>query len=178
MVLTDESAFGRDRAAGLAAVRELAASFGFEVIEVPRLASGGTVVSSTTLRTLLQEGRLSQVQRLLGRRYAVVGTVVKGDQRGRALGFPTANLHFERAVALPRDGVYAVRVAWDADASPSIRQRRPGVASLGVRPTFGQGGARILEVYLFDFDGDLYGHRVRVEFVRRLRGEKTLQQRR
>jgi riboflavin kinase/FMN adenylyltransferase len=101
-----------------------------------------------------------------------VGTVVMGDQRGRTLGFPTANLHFDRDVALPANGIYAVRVAWDADDPAARRHRRHGVASLGVRPTFETSGARVLEVYLFDFDGDLYGKRLRVEFVRRLRGEK------
>lgn len=172
LVLTAESAFGRDRSAGLPAVRRLAREFGYRVIEVPRLARAGSVVSSTKLRATLAEGRLSEVQRLLGRRYSVVGTVVKGDQRGRELGYPTANLSFERPVALPADGIYAVRVAWDARDAPGQRERRNGVASLGVRPTFADGGARILEVHLFDFHGDLYGKALRVEFVRRLRGEK------
>jgi riboflavin kinase / FMN adenylyltransferase len=173
MVMTAESAFGRDRSAGLPAVRSLAGRLDFRAIEVPRLASTGDIVSSTTLRRLLTEGRLSDVRRLLGRRYAVVGTVVKGDQRGRTLGYPTANLHFESPVALPRDGIYAVRVAWGGDdRGTGRRQRRLGVASLGVRPTFNDGGARILEVHVFDFDGDLYGQQLRVEFVRRLRGEK------
>ena len=172
LVLTAESAFGRDRSAGLPAIRGLANAFGYRVIEVPRLASTGSVVSSTRLRNLLAEGRLSEVQRLLGRRYSVIGTVVRGDQRGRELGYPTANLSFPQEVALPRDGIYAVRVAWDANDPPARRQRRHGVASLGVRPTFNDGGARILEVHLLDFKGDLYGKRLRVEFVRRLRGEK------
>ena len=172
LVLTAESAFGRDRSAGLNTARELARRFEYRVIEVPHLASAGAVVSSSRVRSVLAEGSLGDVQRLLGRRYAVVGTVVEGDQRGRALGYPTANLSFDRAVALPKDGVYAVRVAWDALDPPNERQRRPGVASLGVRPTFGGGGARILEVSVFDFNGDLYGTHMRVEFVRRLRGEK------
>ena len=172
LVLTAESAFGRDRSAGLNTARELARRFGYRVIEVPHLARDGAVVSSSRVRSVLAEGSLGDVQRLLGRRYAVVGTVVKGDQRGRELGYPTANLRFDRAVALPRDGIYAVRVAWDALDPPGRRQRRHGVASLGVRPTFGGGGARILEVNVFDFNGDLYGTHMRVEFVRRLRGEK------
>ncbi len=172
LVLTAESAFGRDRSAGLPAIRKLARTFGYRVIEVPRLASSGEVVSSSRLRGLLAEGRLSDIRRLLGRRYAVTGTVVRGDQRGRELGYPTANLSFTEPVALPRDGIYAVRVAWDAQDPAAQRQRRQGVASLGVRPTFDDGGARILEVHLFDFNGDLYGKHLRVEFVRRLRGEK------
>ncbi len=171
LVLTAESAFGRDRSAGLPAIRNLAGEFGYRVIEVPRLASTGSVVSSTRLREVLANGRLSDVERLLGRRYSVVGLVIKGDQRGRTLGYPTANLRFERPMALPKDGVYAVHVSWGGHGG-TARQHRLGVASLGVRPTFEDGGARTLEVYVFDFDGDLYGQRVRVEFVRRLRGEK------
>jgi riboflavin kinase/FMN adenylyltransferase len=170
LVLTAESAFGRDREGGLPAIRRLAHEFGYRVIEVARLENQGEAVSSTTLRREITQGRLGDVRRLLGRRYAVTGIVVEGDKRGRSLGYPTANLRFDDPVALPRDGVYAVRVAWEAD--DGSRQRRNGVASIGVRPTFGEGGARLLEVFVFDFKGDLYGRRLRVEFVRRLRGEK------
>lgn len=170
LVLTAELAFGRDRSAGLPAVRRLAREFGYRVIEIPRLASGRDIVSSTRLRKSLADGRLSEARRLLGRRYAVTGTVVEGDRRGRELGYPTANLSFESDVALPTDGIYAVRVAWDAPDGSHVQ--RNGVASLGVRPTFGDGGPRLLEVHVFDFDGDLYKKRMRVEFVRRLRGEK------
>jgi riboflavin kinase/FMN adenylyltransferase len=170
LVITEESAFGRDREGGLPAIRRLAREFGYRVIEVPRLAGKEGIVSSTTLRREVEHGRLSDVRRLLGRRYAVVGSVVEGDKRGRTLGYPTANLRFANPVALPPDGVYAVRVAWD-DAN-GARQRKHGVASLGVRPTFKNDGARLLEVHVFDFDGDLYGLKMRVEFVRRLRGEK------
>ena len=172
LVLTSESTFGRAGSAGLKRARELATRFGYRVVEVSHLDVGGAPISSTRLRGLLAQGRLSEIRRLLGRRYSVVGTVVKGDRRGRTLGYPTANLHFDKSVALPRDGIYAVRVAWDADDPPAKRERHLGVASLGVRPTFETGGARVLEVYVFDFDGDLYGKRIRVEFVRRLRGEK------
>ena len=113
---------------------------------------------------------LAEAARLLGRRYAVTGTVVHGDARGRTLGFPTANLAFEAPVALPPDGIYAVRVSWGGDPLQPER-RADGVASLGVRPTFGH-GSRVLEVFLLDFDEDLYDVRLRVEFVRRQRGER------
>jgi len=172
VVMTPESAFGRDRSGGLNAVRHLADELGYRVIEVRQLASDGAALSSTRLRELLAQGRLAEVNRLLGRPYAVIGTVVKGDQRGRQLGYPTANLHFDRPVALPPDGIYAVHASWGGDDPLTPAQLRDGVASLGVRPTFSDGGARVLEVYLFDFDGDLYGQRLRTEFVRRLRGEK------
>jgi len=170
--MTAESAFGRDRAGGLPAIRELAPRFGYRVIEVPRLSREGMTVSSTRLRAVLASGRLEEVRREIGRRYAVVGKVVRGDQRGRELGFPTANLEFENEVALPADGIYAVRTSWGGPDPLNPSRTADGVASLGVRPTFGQGGRRVLEVHLFDLDEDLYGDRLRVEFVRRLRGEK------
>ncbi len=172
LVMTAESAFGRDRAGGLPAIRGLARKFGYRVIEVPRLARQGVTVSSTHLRGLLADGRLAAVKRELGRDYAVIGTVVRGDQRGRELGYPTANLAFSDPVALPPDGIYAVRVSWGGPDPLSPARLLDGVASLGVRPTFESGGDRVLEIYLFDFDEDLYDERLRVEFVRRLRGEK------
>ncbi|MEP7360083.1 MAG: bifunctional riboflavin kinase/FAD synthetase [Chloroflexota bacterium] len=172
LVMTAESAFGRDRAGGLAAIRRLAPQVGFKVIEVDRLANEGSTVSSTGLRNLLNEGRLAAARKLLGRDYAVVGKVVRGNRRGRELGYPTANLTFDQPVALPPDGVYAVRAGWGGRDLLEPRRRAEGVASLGVRPTFESGGARLLEVHLFDLDENLYGKRLRIEFVRRLRGEE------
>ena len=171
VVMTPESAFGRDRAGALATIESLAPSMGFRVVKVDHLTVAGAPISSTRLRESLSRGRLADVWRLLGRRYAVVGEVVAGDRRGRALGFPTANLRFDQPVALPPDGIYAVRVAWGGPDPLSPARRADGVASLGIRPTFG-GGARTLEVYLFDVDEELYGQRLRLEFVRRQRGER------
>jgi riboflavin kinase/FMN adenylyltransferase len=164
VVMSPETAFGRDRGGTLAAVEALSAELGFEVVHVPQVMVGGRRVSSGRIRDALAGGRLGQARRLLGRPYSVIGTVVRGDGRGRRLGFPTANLRFDQPVALPADGIYAVRAQWDA-------KRAGGVASLGVRPTFGA-GERVLEVFLFDFDGDLYGEALHVEFVRRQRGER------
>lgn len=172
LVMTPESAFGHDREGTLAAIRRLAPQLGFELAEIGQLTSRGAVVSSTRVREALAAGRLSEVRRLLGRPYAVTGTVVRGDRRGRALGYPTANLSFDAPVALPADGIYAVRAAWDGRDLLNPTRRADGVASLGVRPTFGEHGARVLEVNLFDVDENLYGKKMRVEFVRRLRGEK------
>ncbi len=170
LLMTETSAFGRDRGGTIASMRLLGATEGFDVVEVPQRQAGGAVISSSRIRAAIGSGRLSEAARLLGRRYAVAGTVVHGDGRGRALGFPTANLAFEAPVALPPDGIYAVRV--ELDAGDAAAQRTvDGVASLGVRPTFGV-GARILEVYLLDLDEDLYGTRLRVTFVRRQRGER------
>ena len=172
LVMTQESAFGRHREGALDAVRRLGPELGFRVIEVPRLETRGEALSSTRIRALLDDGRLTDVKRLLGRPYSVIGSVVRGDGRGHELGFPTANLRFDGPVALPPDGIYAVRVGWGGDDVLSPTERRDGVASLGVRPTFEDGGARVLEVNVLDFNGELYGKRMRVEFVRRMRGEK------
>jgi riboflavin kinase/FMN adenylyltransferase len=171
IVMSPETAFGRDRAGGLPAIRRLAEPLGFRVIEIPRVATHGATVSSTRLRDLLARGRLADTARLLGRPYAVIGTVVRGDQRGRDLGYPTANLAFDVPVALPPDGIYAVRAGWGGGDPLQPKRTANGVASLGVRPTFG-GGARVFEVHLFDTDEDLYGVRLRVEIVRRQRGER------
>jgi riboflavin kinase/FMN adenylyltransferase len=172
LVMTPESAFGRDRAGALATIEGLAEPMGFRVFEVDQLTVAGAPISSTRLREALAGGRLAEVRRLLGRRYAVIGEVVAGDRRGRALGYPTANLRFDQPVALPIDGIYAVRVSWGGSDPLDPARRADGVASLGVRPTFGGGGARTLEVYLFDVDEELYGERLRLEFVRRQRGER------
>lgn len=173
LVMTPESAFGHDREGTIGKIRRLAPELGFELVEIGQVASRGAVVSSSRVREALAAGRLAEVRRLLGRPYSVRGTVVRGDRRGRALGYPTANLSFAAPVALPSDGIYAVRVAWGGRDLLNPARRAHGVASLGVRPTFGAGGARVLEVHLFDVDENLYGKRVRVEFVRRLRGERT-----
>ena len=169
LIMTADSAFGRGRAGNLASMQALGATEGFAVVQVGQQHSRGVVISSSRTRAAVEAGRLAEAARLLGRRYAVSGTVVHGDARGRTLGFPTANLAFEAPVAFPPDGVYAVRVSWGGDPLQPVR-RADGVASLGVRPTFGH-GSRILEVFLLDFDEDLYGVRLRVEFVRRQRGE-------
>ena len=162
--MTPETAFGRDRDGTLAAIENLAPRLRFELIQVDQLLVGGRRISSGRIRDAVAAGRLAEARRLLGRDYAVVGEVVHGDGRGRDLGFPTANLRFDGPVVLPPNGIYAVRASWDGRPAD-------GVASLGVRPTFGA-GERLLEVNLFDFEGDLYGRRLRVEFVRRQRGER------
>ncbi len=171
LVMTAESAFGRERQGTLDRVRSLADERGFRVEEVAPHELGGSRVSSSRIREHIERGRLYEAARCLGRRYAVIGEVVHGDHRGRELGYPTANLAYGAPVTLPPNGVYAVRASWGGHDPLRPAHRRDGVASLGVRPTFG-GGARLLEVHLFDFDGDLYGLRLRVEFVRRQRGEK------
>jgi riboflavin kinase / FMN adenylyltransferase len=173
IVMAPGSAIGRGRAGTpqyLAAIGERA---GFGVHVVPTLRTGGERVSASRIRGLLERGQLAQAQRLLGWQPAVIGTVVEGAGRGRDLGFRTANVAFPQPVALPCDGIYAVEASWGGLPGDPLRpaQCAGGVASLGVRPTFGA-GERLLEVHLFDVDRDLYGARLRVAWVRRQRGER------
>ena len=155
--------FGRNRAGRAETLEQLGHVHGFAVEIVGPVLAGEREVSSTTVRTLLSAGEMREVTHLLGRLYTVSGRVEKGFQRGRGLGFPTANLRPRADVLLP-NGVYAVVVTVG-------EQEIPGVANVGVNPTFG-GNTRTIEAHLFDFSADLYGQRLRVGFVERLRGER------
>ncbi len=156
--------FGRDRTGDVATLDELGRRHGFDVAAVELVADEEGVISSTRIRQLVMAGRVSEAAALLGRPHRVSGVVVRGDARGRTLGYPTANLPLPAGLAVPADGIYAVRVRGALEAD--------GVASLGVRPTFGTSGVRLLEVHVFDFSGDLYGKTLDVDFVERLRGEE------
>jgi riboflavin kinase / FMN adenylyltransferase len=171
LVMSAESAFGRDRAGTLEVVREMSEAEGWEVVETPTLELRGERVSSGRIRAAIEAGRLAEARTLLGRPYHVVGEVVHGDGRGRDLGFPTANLYFHTTICLPPDGVYAARATWGGDSLLAPTDRADAVVSLGTRPTFG-GGERLLEVHLPDRDEDLYGQRMSVELVRHLRGQR------
>ena len=171
LVMTSESAFGRDRAGSLRAVSEMSAQDGWEVIEAPRLELGGAPVSSSRIRVLIDAGRFAAAAKLLGHRYAVVGDVVHGDARGRELGFPTANLAFGDPVSLPEDGIFAARATWGGETLLSPTDGADAVVSLGTQPTFG-GRVRLFEVHLLDREQDVYGERMRVELERRIRGQK------
>lgn len=171
LAMTSESAFGHRRAGTVATLAEAGRKRGFELVRVEPLSLGGARVSSSRIRELVAAGKLADTRRHLGRSHAVRGEVVQGDGRGRALGYPTANLSFEQPVALPPDGIYAVLASWGGPDPMRPTRREQGVASLGVRPTFGPGG-RVLEVYVLDFDELIYGERLRVTFVRRQRGER------
>jgi riboflavin kinase/FMN adenylyltransferase len=133
----------------------------FETRIVPLVEIDGEIVSSSHIRALVQAGEVEAAGRMLGAPFQVRGEVVRGDQRGRGLGFPTANLVPDDALVCPGHGVYVAR-ADDACAAVNV----------GVRPTFGTGRAVLIEAYLLDRDLDLYGHVLRVEFVKRLRGER------
>ncbi len=155
--------FGHGRSGHVDLLREVGALDGFEVHAMEPVRVDGEVVSSTRIRTTLRSGDLAAVGRLLGRPYALAGAVVPGDRIGRTLGFPTANLDVA-GLELPPHGVYAVRARMDGVPHPAA-------LNLGRRPTVGDRLEERCEVHLIDFDGDLYGRELEVEFVRRLRGE-------
>jgi riboflavin kinase/FMN adenylyltransferase len=156
--------FGRGRSGDVAALAGFGARMGFEVRSVPPVFAEGAPVSSSRIRDLLAAGDVGKAALLLGRSFYVDGEVVRGAGRGRGLGIPTANVAV-RNETLPAEGVYAGWVRVQTRGKP-----RAAVANLGRRPTFGQ-GQRMLEAHLLDFEGDLYGQEVRLEFVARLRDE-------
>jgi len=154
--------FGRGRAGDLALLRGAASRFSVEAM--PTVSVDEERISSTAVRDALARGELEHAARLLGRPYAIAGRVAHGDKRGRNLGFPTANVPLRHKPAL--SGVFAVRVHGLGDAP------RAAVASLGVRPTIRAGAKPLLEVFVFDFDEAVYGRRVTVEFLHKLRDEE------
>ena len=163
IVVGPDFQFGHGREGAVPALRTLGEKYGFAVTVVEPIALGGAVVSSTRIRQALREGDLDTAQALLGRPYSVTGTIVRGEQRGRALGFPTINVAPPPDKLLPHDGIYATWVILG-----DTRYR--AASSLGVRPTFG-GGPRKLESYILDFSEEVYGQQVTVAFVERLRDE-------
>lgn len=157
--------FGHNREGDINLLREIGKEFGFVVHLVGPVEIDHTLVSSTSIRRLVQEGRLAEAKVLLGRDFEVQGTVVKGQDRGgRLLGFPTANLN-PHGELLPKKGVYAVRLLID-DAFYN------GVTNVGYNPTFGDTGLTV-ETHILDYSGDLLGKTIKVHFVKRLRDEKT-----
>jgi len=161
----DDFRFGKGRAGDLAFTESLAGEFGYEVVPTSTYDVGGERVSSTRIRSVLLEAGFNVAADLLGRPFKLSGKVLKGKQLGRQIGSPTANIALKR-VKSPLHGVYAVRVkgAGMIDA--------PGVANVGVRPTVNDGTLANLEVHLFDFTRDIYGERLEVEFMTKLRDEK------
>ncbi|MFO0762593.1 MAG: bifunctional riboflavin kinase/FAD synthetase [Byssovorax sp.] len=162
--------FGKDRAGDFDTLSRLGASLGFETRSHALLGDERGAWSSTRVREAIRTGDLDEATRMLGRPHMVSGLVVAGDQRGRTIGVPTANLG-EVEEALPAHGVYAVLVDREIEGGALALAR--GVANVGVRPTVTGGEARPnVEVHLFDFDGDLYGARLRVHLIARLRAEQ------
>ncbi|HEX3621188.1 MAG TPA: bifunctional riboflavin kinase/FAD synthetase [Acidimicrobiales bacterium] len=158
VVVGEDFHFGRRRRGNVALLREMGADHGFEAVQVPLLPG----VSSTAIRRLLEAGDVAGAAELLGRPHQVRGVVERGDQRGRELGYPTANVALPADILLPAPGIYA---GWYGDDQPTA-------ISVGRRPMFKDGAAPVvLEAYLLDFDGDLYGRAAAISFVSRLRDE-------
>jgi len=166
IVMTPDTAFGRDRAGTPQRLMDVGPARGFEVVVIePEMDDGP--ISSSRIRRVLAEGNIPGAIRLLGRRPALTGEVVRGDGRGRDLGYPTANLRFGYRTALPSLGVYA-----GLALGPTGPSTTGALVSVGRRPTFHDDGDVVVEAHLIDWDGDLYGHELRLELVTRLRDEQ------
>ena len=160
-----EWSFGKNRRGNLDLLKTLGAKFNFNVVGIPPVQINGAVVSSTAIRQAVEKGDFAKAAEMLGREYTILGTVTHGDNLGKKIGFPTANLsaHSEQ---FPPNGVYAAEAKID-------NERYLGVINLGVRPTVSSGKSeRVLEIHLFDFNRDLYGRDMEVRFLKFLRAEK------
>jgi riboflavin kinase/FMN adenylyltransferase len=158
-------AMGYQREGNVGFLHEQANSYGFRLRVVDLMDAGGERVSSSRVRAALAEGNVAEAARLLGRPYRLSGEVVPGAQRGKKLGIPTANLAVLPERAVPQRGVYAGRVT--ADTISGI----PAVANIGIRPTFDGTDTTTIEAHLLDYNGDIYGHTMRLDFIARLRDE-------
>ncbi|HEY4377429.1 MAG TPA: riboflavin biosynthesis protein RibF, partial [Acidimicrobiales bacterium] len=172
VVVGEDFHFGHKRGGNVDLLREMGGTLGFDVEGLALVGPDGAPgtadqqVSSTAIRALLIDGEVAKAAALLGRDHEVRGTVEQGDQRGRELGFPTANVAVPFEIQLPADGIYA---GWVERADGTVL---PSAMSLGRRPTFYEAAEKsLLECHVLDFSGDLYGEVLRVRFVERLRGE-------
>ncbi len=171
LVIGYDHRFGHNRSEGFDDYLRYGAAMGMEVLRADVCRVDQVNASSSVVRLLLTEGEVALAARCLGYNYMLDGHVVGGQQIGRTLGFPTANLQVDDASKLiPADGVYAVRVHWD-------NQIYKGMLNIGCRPTIDADTRRTIEVHLLHFEGDLYGNPLRIEFVRRVRGEQRFRSR-
>ncbi len=156
--------FAKDRSGDVPFLMRHQSDYAFKLHALEPIAVNGSAASSTRIRELLREGKVAEAESILGHPFLLAGTVVKGQQLGRTLGFPTANLALEVAQVVPLDGIYAVQV--------TLQEGRTlgGACSIGNRPTI-EGAGRCIETYLFDFEEDLYGQKMEVRFLQYLRPE-------
>lgn len=164
LVIGADFALGRGREGDTAALRLLGREMSFSVDVVPAVKLNGEVVSSTVIRQALAEGDMVKVRRMVGRDFSLHGRVVTGAGRGAGMGIPTANLDIDPEHAIPLDGVYVTRAYIDGRSYHSV-------TNIGRNPTFGN-SERVVEVYIIDYSGDLYGREVSIDIVERLRGEE------
>ena len=165
LLVGDDFRYGAGRGGDYAQLARAAERFGFQLESMQSVSMAGERVSSTAVRAALAHGDFAQAERLLGRAYTIEGRVSHGEKLGRRLGFPTANIQLKRKRA-PLTGIYAVKLH-GVESTPL-----PAVASLGVRPTVMADAVPVLEVHVLDFNADIYGRRVQVEFLHKLRDEE------
>jgi riboflavin kinase / FMN adenylyltransferase len=164
LVVGPDFALGRDKDGNIDNLKTLGQEMGFMVTIASPAKINGEVVSSTAIRQALADGDMDKVQRLIGHAFNFKGTVISGDHRGAGLGFPTANLEADIKRALPTDGVYATHIHIGGKTYDAM-------TNIGTRPTFGR-GKRLIEIFILDYNGNLYGQEVTVDFIQRLRDEK------
>jgi riboflavin kinase/FMN adenylyltransferase len=169
IVVGENFRFGHKQAGDVELLRRLGRTFGFAVEGATLVADEGTVFSSTYIRSCVDAGDVAAAARALGRAHRLEGVVVRGDQRGRELGFPTANLLVAANAAVPADGIYAAWLNRERDGA-----RYQAAVSVGTNPTF-SGKERRVEAFILDFEGNLYGERVTLDFAARLREQRTYQ---
>ncbi|MBA3334909.1 MAG: riboflavin biosynthesis protein RibF, partial [Acidobacteria bacterium] len=157
-------AFGKNRSGNIELLRKMSQELGFFADEVAEVSLRGRRISSSKIRELLADGRVNRARAMLGRPYGIEGQIIRGDQRGRTIGFPTANLKPKNRI-IPKYGVYAT-----ANLIGGVWRR--SVTNVGVRPTFAGDKEPSIESYIFDFDGDLYGDVLRIRFLHRIRDER------
>jgi riboflavin kinase/FMN adenylyltransferase len=168
VVVGDNFRFGHKAAGDVTLLEGLGRSFGFSVEESPLVSADGVVFSSTYIRSCVDAGDVRAAAAALGRPHRLAGVVIRGDMRGRQIGFPTANLLVHRYAAVPADGIYAARLIRGGAHAAEL----PAAVSIGTNPTF-SGRERRVEAYVLDFDGDLYGERVGLDFVAHLREQRV-----
>ena len=171
LIIGEDFALGRQRGGDPETLAQLGEELGFEVDVIDLIPDNGEQaekISSTEIRAALNEGAVERVAALLGRRFSVHGPVVLGFERGRTIGFPTANVAVGADRAIPGPGVYATLAHLPQGPCPSV-------TNIGVRPTFEDGGGLSIECHIFDFESDIYDTDLRVEFVQRLRGERKFE---
>ncbi len=175
-VIGDDMRFGHDRKGDIRLLREMGSRHGFEVVETSSVMQGGERISSTRIRAELEAANFVEAETLLGRPYSISGRVMVGQQLGRTIGVPTANLHLRRLRA-PLAGVYAVEVTGvgevlGAETQSAAQEKLYGVANVGTRPTIGDLTKAILEVHIFNFSENLYHRHLKVVFRKKLRDEQ------
>lgn len=164
LIIGPDFAMGKDREGSAKQLGSLGMEMGFSIEKMPPFLLDGEVVSSSSIRLALSTGDIDKANRFLGRLFGLSSKIVHGDQRGRVLGFPTANMEIKKERAIPADGVYATIACIDQETLPSV-------TNIGMHPTFG-GNKRLVETYIIDYSGDLPDRTIRVEFAKRLREEK------